>query len=206
MEGEGGNQKAMITLNWMRSASTGGCIWRQCGGDGGGGGRVIRKPWSHWTRPACYWATSAEWGREGGRRGDQKAMITLNEVIIHIGLHLGAEWGRDGGRGDLKAMITLNEVSMHRDYCYEGGKEVRGDLKAMITLNEVSIHIGLHLGAEWGRDRGRGDLKAMIVLNEVSLHRDYCYEGGKGGRGDLKAMIMLKLACTETTVMEEGGW
>ena len=87
----------------------------------------------------------------------------------------------EGGRGDLKAMITLNEVSMHRDYCYEGGKGGRGDLKAMITLNEVSIHIGLHLGAEWGRDGGRGDLKALIVLNEVSMHRDYCYEGGKGG-------------------------
>ena len=49
-------------------------------------------------------------------------MITLNEVSIDIGLHLGTEWGRKAGRGDLKAMTTLNEVSMHRDYCYEGRK------------------------------------------------------------------------------------
>ena len=68
--GGGGDQKATITPNWMRSASTGGCIWRQSGGDGVG--VEIRKPWSHWTRPAAILGYIGRMG-EGGREGWPKS-------------------------------------------------------------------------------------------------------------------------------------
>ena len=70
------------------------------GGEGWGRG-VTGKPWSHCTRSASTLGYS--WGKRWGlgRRGDQKAMIALNEVCIHTGLQLGAEWkgGGTGGTG-----------------------------------------------------------------------------------------------------------
>ena len=64
-QGEEGEQKAMITLNKRKSASTGGYIWGQSVEDGEGGREEgeTRKPWSHWT----------EWGQrpQGAAFGDR---------------------------------------------------------------------------------------------------------------------------------------
>ena len=91
--------------------------------------------------------------REGGRgEGDQKAMIALNEVSIHIGQCLGAMLGR-WGQGGWPESHDHTEQGQHPHWATVGGRGGgwgwRDDQKAMIALNKVSIHTGLQLGAEW---------------------------------------------------------
>ena len=73
-----------------------------------GGGRVIKKAVMAFEQ-GQHLQGGYDFGCVVGGRGDQKAMITLNEVSLYMIVE-----GVGGGGGNQKAMIALNEVSLHR--------------------------------------------------------------------------------------------